>query len=256
MSNIESPLNYQLIDKDHILSADEYKRLEQSIADMVQDMYQEVIVCFVQAVPNRNFRKHAVALRQELSKDTNNSIILMVSLGDRHAEIATAPRFAHQFTPQASTALLRKTLTPLMKEGKTVAAVISALKGMCGLAQTKKQTTSKIASAFLKFILISIIVVLLGWIGYVHVKAHLCMECGHWVRIETVVKQAATYSSTGLEEINYICGNCGTHYKKTVIIPEISSSRSYSNDNSSNSSSDSSSDSDSGGSSDGGGTDW
>jgi uncharacterized membrane protein YgcG len=252
MSNTETSPNYQLIDKGHVLPAAEYKRLESAIADIVQGMYQEFIVCFVQAVPNRDFRKHAVALRQELSRDTNNSIILVVSLGDRHAEIATAPRFAHQFTPRASTALLRKTLTPLMKEGKTAEAVISALKSMCGLAQTKKQTTPKIASAFLKFILISIILVLLGWIGYVHVKAHLCIECNHWVRIETMVKQAATYSSTGLEEINYICGNCGTHYTKTVIIPEKSSSR-----GSSGSSSDSSSDSDSGGSSDGGGgTHW
>jgi uncharacterized membrane protein YgcG len=175
----------------------------------------------------------------------------VVSLGDRHAEIATAPRFAHQFTPSASTGLLRKTLTPLMKEGKTVAAVISTLKDMCRLAQMKKETTPKIASAFLKFILISIILALLGWIGYIHIKAHLCIECNHWVRIETVVKQAATYSSTGLEEINYICSNCGTHYKKTLIIPEKSSSSSSSSDSSSDSGSDS------GGSSDGGGgTDW
>lgn len=87
-----------------------------------------------------------------------------------------------------------------------------------------------------------------------YVKAHLCIECNHWVRIETVIKQEATYSSTGLEEINFICSNCGTHDTKTVIIPEKSSSC-----GSSGSSSDSSSDSgsDSGGGSDGGGgTDW
>jgi uncharacterized membrane protein YgcG len=260
MSSIDYSKNYQLIDKDHILSPEEYKRLEQSIADMTRDLYQEFIVCFVRSVPSRNFREHAVALRRELSKDVNSSsIILVVSADDRHAEIATAPRFARLFTPRASSALLKNALAPLMKQGKTVEAVTSTLREVCNLLQKKKSRALKIASTVTKYFLIAVILVLLGWIGYIHVKAHLCIECGHWVRIETTVLKEATYSSTGLEEITYICNHCGTHYKKTVIILEKSSSGSSSSDSWSNSSSDSSSDgsSDSVGCSDGGGgADW
>jgi uncharacterized membrane protein YgcG len=251
MSNLENPPNYQLIDKDHVLAPAEYKRLEQAIADVTQDKYQEFIVCFVRSVPDRNFRNHAVALRRELSKDVNTSIILVVSMHDRHAEIATAPRFAPLFTSRTSSALLKKALMPLMKEGKIAEAITSGLKEICNLLQKKKSRAPKIASAVMKFFLITLIVALLGWIGYIHIKAHLCIECGHWVRIQTVVKQEATYSSPGLEEITYICNHCGTHYKKTRIIPEKSSSSSSSSDSSSDSGSDS------GGSSDGGGgSDW
>jgi uncharacterized membrane protein YgcG len=251
MSSIDYSQNYQLIDKDHVLAPAEYKRLEQSIADVTQDQYQEFIVCFVRSVADRNFREHAMALRRELSKDINTSIILLVSLHDRHAEIATAPRFVHLFTSRTSSALLKKTLTPLMKEGKIAEAITSSLKEICNVLQKKKSRAPQIASATIKCFLIAVIIALLGWIGYIHIKAHLCIECGHWVRIQTVVKQEATYSSPGLEEITYICNHCGTHYKKTRIIPEKSSSSSSSSDSSSDSGSDS------GGSSDGGGgTDW
>jgi hypothetical protein len=62
----------------------------------------EIIVYVVDSVQGRRFREHAVASRSRFARYINNSLILVVSVADRHAEIATAPKYSGIFTQNAS----------------------------------------------------------------------------------------------------------------------------------------------------------
>jgi uncharacterized membrane protein YgcG len=259
------PPDLKLMDTVGLLDDAESQRLQAAAAAVLGDFRVELIVYVVDSVQGRDFREHAVASRSRMASDKDNSILLVVSLRDRHAEIATAPRYAGLFTPDAASALLRRTLVPLMREDRPVDAVASALGGMCqrlkgGAGRRPFARKYRVAAAILALVL-----ALAGVAIWSYVRGHTCKHCGGWCRIETLVTQEATQVSTGTKELHYSCSRCGGHYVEVRTLPVLSSSDSTSSwtdssssDFGSSDSSSSSSDSgDSGGGSDGGGgADW
>lgn len=94
----------------------------------------ELIVMAVPAVSRRAFREHAVGARRIVSERPERSILLVVATGDRHVEIATAPRFARHFPPAATALLLQGSAVPHLRSGDLpgaleagMAAVVDAL---------------------------------------------------------------------------------------------------------------------------------
>lgn len=242
-------------DKEGFLSLDETQHLARRLDEAARDQPAplELIVCLVGSVPAKDFRERALRDRREFSTHPDRSILLLISLGDRHAEIATAPRFSRDFTAANCSKLLRTTLVPRMQDNLLPDAIESAVTAIAAAARAGARRRRRIAKwgfAGLAAMLLSVA----GVFGYVHVSQHLCRQCSHWTQFQDTVRQAATVSSEGLLERHVCCPACGDSYTEYRRIPQLTAG-----DRSDNFSGDSSGgDGDSGdsGGDGGGGADW
>lgn len=267
----------RLIDPLRLLSARDLKAIQFALGPVLSDCQAEFIVTLVDSVPGRKFREHAMASRRKLARDQTTSLILVIAVKDRHAEIATAPQFADRFTPAASTALLKAGLVPLMRRGRIADAIVSAVTGMrellrrvdgreaTALAWSRARGPQRRRAFSPGVFLLVIPAIFLAIMVFGPIQScrqeHACRYCGKWCSITTKELKTATYSATGLSRRHYVCTGCGTNYSYTVVLPVLSASSdssSWSSDSSSSGSDSSSSgsDSSSGGSDGGGGADW
>lgn len=113
----------RIVDDAGVLTAAERERL----AAVTPGSSAELIVHLVPSVAKRAFRQHAVAVRRQLSDHYERSVIVVLAVGDRHIEIATATGYADRFDAAACNALLQLHAVPALREGRLADALAATL---------------------------------------------------------------------------------------------------------------------------------
>ncbi len=237
----------RFVDPDGVLGPDDRARLSSVVGGFPGEASAEVIVQIVPAVPGRRFREHAMAARREHSRHPERSLILVVSLEDRHAELATAPLWNDRFTAATSHGLLAEHFVPAMRAGDLVQALAGSLAAIGNKLGAATPASASSGPGWWRVDGIFCLVAAVFAYLFPFVRNHTCRECRSWGDYSERVVVAATYVSEGRNESHFRCRKCGADYTEIHSIPVLSSSSDSSWDSGGSS----------GGSSDGGGgADW
>lgn len=207
-------VSFKLEDQTGRLTATERQQLERVLAEDVQKSGVELNVLVVNAVADRAFRQHAVEQRRRLSTDYTNSILVVVDMGDRHVEIATAPQYSEKFTPTVTNRLLVKSAVPFLRDGQLANGIAATLDAVTDLLMSKTATGGTTAVQPKKLLaIVGLIVALIGGIfGFQSYRNHTCRGCGAWGSYAARELRAATSSQAGLREHSFHCNRCQTNY--------------------------------------------
>lgn len=243
---------FHLEDQTGTLTDTQKRAVERALAAAGARTGVECDVLVLASVSGRDFRRHAVRERTRVSADYANSILVVVTLVDRHVEIATSPRHGALFTPAATAQLLRNSAVPLLRNGRVAEGIIAAVNAIADLLTEKGSTAHNGAGPNMRQSAALVFVAAIGLgiaalIGYQACRNRICRGCGAWGRHHARTVLVASPGQDGLEEHTFQCPRCKTNYHWQTSVSYSTSSDSSSGDSFS---------SDSGSSDGGGGADF
>jgi uncharacterized membrane protein YgcG len=114
----------KIFDEGRRLSESEQNAVLETIAMFESETGYEFYVLIVDSVDNKNYQSHARLMRQTWAHNIDKSLMLVIAINDRHAELAATYELSNLFTLEFTNSLLVTHFVPDMHQGCLSAAIL------------------------------------------------------------------------------------------------------------------------------------